>query len=97
MQLSWEFVLLENLVPQDHIVRKLKTMLNLSFVREKTRSLYSKNGRPSVDPVEYLLISYLFGIPSERQIEWRIQTDVALRWYLGLSLSDSVPDHSTIS
>ena len=36
-------------------------------------------------------------IPSERQIEQRIQTDVALRWYLGLDLFDRVPDHSTIS
>mgnify|MGYP002508598405 CR=1 FL=1 len=32
-----------------------------------------------------------------RQIEQRIQTDVALRWYLGLDLFDRVPDHSTIS
>src|SRR5699024_11063088 len=37
------------------------------------------------------------GIPSERQIEQRVQTDVALRWYLGLDLFDRVPDHSTIS
>lgn len=72
MQQEWEFVLLENLVPQNHLVRKLEAMLDLSFVREETRSLYSKNGRPSVDPVvlvKYLLIGYLFGIPSERQIE----------------------------
>lgn len=53
-----------------------------------------------MDPVillKYLLVGYLYGIPSERQIEQRIQTDVALRWYLGLDLFDSVPDHSTIS
>ena len=47
--------------------------------------------------VKYLLVGYLYGIPSERQIEQRIQTDVALRWYLGLDLFDRVPDHSTIS
>ena len=38
--------------------------------------------------VKYLLVGYLYGIPSERQIEQRIQTDVALRWYLGLDLFD---------
>ena len=57
-------------------------------------------GRPPIDPVmlvKYLLVGYLYGIPSERQIEQRIQTDVALRWYLGLDLFDRVPDHSTIS
>ena len=47
--------------------------------------------------VKYLLVGYLYGIPSERQIEQLIQTDVALRWYLGLDLLDRVSDHSTIS
>ena len=47
--------------------------------------------------VKYLLVGFLYGIPSERQIEQRVQTDVALRWYLGLDLFDRVPDHSTIS
>jgi len=100
MQLGWEFVLIEDLVPREHLVRKLEAALDLSFVYEETKALYSKKGRPSIDPVvlvKYLLIGYLFGIPSERQIEWRIRTDIALRWYLELNLSDSVPDHSTIS
>ena len=47
--------------------------------------------------VKYLLVGFLYGIPSERQIEQRIQTDIALRWYLGLDLFDRVPDHSTVS
>lgn len=42
-------------------------------------------------------MGFLYGIPSERQIEQRIETDVALRWYLGLDLLERVPDHSTIS
>ncbi len=67
----------------------------MSFVREETAHLYSgRYGRPPVDPVvlvKYLLVGFLYGIPSERQIEQRIQTDVALRWYLGLDLFDRVP------
>ena len=47
--------------------------------------------------MKYLLVGFLYGIPSERQIEQRIQTDIALRWYLGLDLFDRVPDHSTVS
>ena len=60
----------------------------------------AKYGCPAIDPVvivKYLLVGFLYGIPSERQIERRIQTDIALRWYLGLDLFDRVPDHSTIS
>ena len=47
--------------------------------------------------VKYLLVGFLYGIPSEREIERRVQTDIALRWYLGLDLFDRVPDHSTVS
>ena len=101
MQLKLHMVTIEDLVPQDHFLRKLETALNLSFVYEETQKLYSHRfGRPAIDPVvlvKYLLVGYLYGIPSERQIEQRIQTDVALRWYLGLDLFDAVPDHSTIS
>ncbi len=47
--------------------------------------------------MKYLLVGYLFDIPSERQIEQRIQTEEALRWYLSLNLTSPVPGHSTIS
>ena len=47
--------------------------------------------------MKYLLVGFLYGIPSELQIEQRIQTDIALRWYLRLDLFDQVPDHSTVS
>lgn len=101
MQLKLHMVTIENLVPQDHFLRKLEAALDLSFVYEETQKLYNhRYGRSPIDPVvlvEYLLVGYLYGIASERQIEQRIQTDVALRWYLSLDLFDPVPDHSTIS
>ena len=101
MQMKLHMVTIEDLVPEGHFLRKLEATLDLSFVREETAHLYSpRYGRPPIDPVmlvKYLLVGYLYGIPSERQIEQRIQTDVALRWYLGLDLFDRVPDHSTIS
>ncbi len=101
MQLKLHMITIDDLVPGDHFLRKLDAVLDLSFVREQASPLYSKKyGRPPIDPeilVKYLLVGFLYGIPSERQIEQRIQTDVALRWYLGLDLFDRVPDHSTIS
>lgn len=101
MQLKYHMVTIEDLVPQEHFLRKLEAVLDLSFVYEETAGLYSrKYGRPPIDPVvlvKYLLVGFLYGIPSERQIEQRIQTDVALRWYLGIDLLERVPDHSTIS
>ena len=95
MQLKIHMVTIEDLMPEDHFLRKLEKALDLSFVYEETRHLYSqKYGRPPIDPVilvKYLLVGFLYGIPSERQIEKRIETDIALRWYLGLDLQDRGP------
>lgn len=96
MQLQLHVVTIEDLMPRAHFLRKVESRLDLTFVREETAHLYSrKYGRPPIDPVvlvKYLLVGYLYGIPSERQIEQRIQTDIALRWYLGLDLFDAVPE-----
>ena len=101
MQLKYHLVTIEDLVPQNHFLRKLETALDLSFVYKETAHLYSQGyGRPPIDPVimvKYLLLGFLYGIPSERQIEQRCADSNAFRWYLGIDLDERVPDHSTIS
>lgn len=99
-QLQQEFVCIENLVPRDHLLRKIDKHISFSFIYDKTKDLYSDVGRPGIDPavlIKMMLIGYLFGIRSERKLEQEIKVNVAYRWFLGLSLCDSVPDHSTIS
>jgi len=100
-QQQLEVVYIENLVPQDHILRKINKYIDFGFIRELTKDLYcTNNGRPAFDPIvlfKMLFIGYLFGIRSERQLEKEIQVNVAYRWFLGFSLTDKVPDHSTIS
>lgn len=57
-------------------------------------------GRPSMAPGVYfrmLLLGYFEGIDSERGIAWRVADSLSLREFLGLSLTESTPDHSTIS
>src|SRR6516162_4466449 len=57
-------------------------------------------GRPGLPPGIYfrlLLIGYFEGIDSERGIAWRAADSLALRDFLGLSLDEPTPDHSTIS
>ena len=101
MQLKYHMVTIEDLVPQNHLLRKVEAALDLSFVYEETAHLYSRRyGRPPIDPVvmvKYLLIGFLYGIASERQIEVRCADSNAFRWYLGIDLDERVPDHSTIS
>ncbi len=100
-QTEIEIVTIEQLVPQDHLLRKIEDGFDFSFVRRRMEPLYCKNnGRPAIDPVllfKMLFIGYVFGIRSERQLVREIQVNVAYRWFLNLNLTDKVPHHSTIS
>ncbi len=100
-QSEFEFVSIEELVPEDHLLRKINRHIDFSFIHEKVRPYYCEdNGRPPIDPVilfKMIFIGYLYGIRSERQLEQEIRTNVAYRWFLGLKLTDRVPDHTTIS
>lgn len=100
-QQALEMVYIENLVPQDHLLRKIDKYISFSFIKDLTKDLYCPdNGRPALDPVilfKMLFIGYLFGIRSERQLVKDIEVNIAYRWFLGFSLTDKVPDHSTIS
>ena len=71
------------------------------FVEERCAKFYAaKFGRPSLTPGIYfrsLLMGYFEGIDSERGIAWRMADSLALRRFVGISLDEKTPDHSTIS
>jgi transposase len=96
-----EMVTLEQLVPADHLLRKIAATIDFSFIHSRVAHLYCPdNGRPAVDPVvlfKILLIGYLFGVRSERQLMREIAVNVAYRWFLDMRLTDAVPDASTLS
>jgi transposase len=100
-QHALEMVTLESLVPEDHLLRQIDAFIDFEFIRDKVRHLYCiDNGRPATDPVvlfKLLFIGYLYGIRSERQLVKEVQVNVAYRWFLGFSLTDKIPDASTIS
>lgn len=100
-QSELEFVCIDELVPSDHLLRKVDRHIDFSFIHDLVKDLYcANNGRPALDPTllfKLLLIGYLFGIRSERQLIREVQVNVAYRWFLGLNLTDKVPDASTLS
>lgn len=70
-QYELEMISLEQLVPKDHLVRKVAKAIDFEFIRDGVAHLYCQdNGRPTVGPVrlfKIMLLGYLFGIKSERQ------------------------------
>jgi transposase len=91
----------QELVPEDHLLRKINRHIDFSFIHEKVRPYYCEdNGRPPIDPVvlfKMIFIGYLYGIRSVRQLVQEIRTNVAYGWILGLKLADRVPDHTITS
>ena len=98
-QFFYEFRL-DDVVPDDHLVRKIRGVLDLSWVYAALAPFYSETGRPSIDPVlmiRMLIIGYVFAIRSERQLCREVQVNLAYRWFCDLGLEDSIPDHSAFS
>src|SRR6476660_5280069 len=98
-QLFYSFCL-EEAVPDDHLVRAIAAVLDLSWVHGELGPYYSRLGRPSIDPalmIRMLIVGYVFAIRSERALCREVQVNLAYRWFCGLSIEDKLPDHSAFS
>jgi transposase len=94
-----QMISLDQLVPEDHLLRKIDKYVDFSFIYDLVEDKYSPDfGRPSLDPVTLIklpLIQCMFGIKSMRQTMKEIEVNVAYRWFLGLDFFDDVPHFST--
>ena len=99
-QIKMEMVILENLVPENHLLRKIENVIDFSFINEICKPYYCEdNGRPAIEPeilFRMLFIGYLYGIRSERRLVEEVKVNVAYRWFLGYDLTDKIPDASVI-
>ena len=98
-QLFYSFHL-DEVVPDDHLVREIAAILDLSWVHRELAAYYPKMGRPSIDPelmIRMLIVGYVFAIRSERMLCREVKVNLAYRWFCGLSIEDSIPDHSAFS
>ena len=92
---------LESFVAEDHFLRRIDRVLDLSFIRELTAARYADGqGRPSIDPEVYFrmqLVAYFNGITKDRRLCEEVHDNLAYRWFCRLSLADDVPDHSSLT
>lgn len=92
---------LEDLVPADHPLRRIRPLIDPERIRALCRPLYCPdNGRPSIPPEQLflaLLGGYLLGVRSDRKLIMELQCNMAFRWFVGLDLDSPVWDPSTFS
>lgn len=92
---------LSDLIPEDHILKLVDRVLDLSWLRDEVRELYSEHrGRPSIDPeaaARLMLAGYFEGITHDRRLMRTAQVNLAIRWFAGYRLHERLPDHSALS
>lgn len=95
-----ECISLEDLVPKNHLVRKIDAAMDFSFIYDLVRDLYKPYGRESIDPVvlvKITFIQYIFGIRSMRKTIEEIEVNFAYRWFLGYGMNEKIPHFSTFA
>lgn len=90
---------IEMLVPQNYILRHIDRAIDLSFIRERTKKLYTEGqGRQSIPPelvLRLFLLQYLFDL-SDRALQGEVAMHAGFRWFCRLNFDDPIPDRTTL-
>jgi IS5 family transposase len=87
------------MIPEDHILVKIKKSLDFSFIEEETKDLYSWDfGRPAF-PAEVmfrlLFLEFFYNL-SDVEVSRQCRYNVLFRWFVGLAVEDKVPDDTSL-
>ncbi len=90
----------DKIVSKDHILRKIQSTIDLSFVDELCRDLYClDNGRPGWPPLlmfKIVFLQFLYDL-SDYVIEDELNDRLSFKMFVGLEVDEAPPDHSSIS
>jgi len=93
----FSYVSAEQRIGKDHPLRGIRRMVDeaLGSMSSHFDSLYARGGRPSIAPeklVRALLLQVLYSVKSERQLMEQIDYNLLFRWFVGLTMDDSIWD-----
>jgi transposase len=87
-------------VPKNNFYRRLKEVIDLSFLYNKTKKYYGDCGQKSLDPVVFYklcLVGYLENIISDRKLIEHCSMRLDILFFLGFDIDEDLPWHSTLS
>jgi len=97
-QLLGDF-LFEQMMPENHLLRRIAAVVDFSFVNGLLADCYSQHyGRPAKEPelmVKLLLLEFLYDLSDVRLAE-ELRVNVAMRWFVGLDAIDPSVDDTTL-
>lgn len=98
-QLSFH-ALLYNKIPENHILKRIDSVVDFSFINELLENSYCKEfGRPAKEPemmCKLLFLQHIYNLSDERVIE-EASLNLAYMYFIGVNPEDSLPDKSLLS
>lgn len=98
--ISWvrtnEEEIMEKMVKEDHVFRKLRDLLDFNALISPMKRLYSTTGAQGIDiekGFKSLLIQFWEDY-SDREMEKVLQENIAVKWFCGFDLLEETPDHT---
>ncbi len=91
---------LEQRIPQDHLLRKVRAMVDFEFTYGLVQRHYGVKGNVSVPPpviLKLMLLLFLYDVASERELMRTLPYRLDWLWFLGYDLDSEIPDHSVLS
>ncbi len=91
---------LSDYVPEDHILKRVHAVLDLSWLAEEVKDLYAEGGWPCIDPeraVRVMLAGFFHGVVHDRALVREAQVNLAYRWFAGYALDEALPEHSSLT
>ena len=91
----FSYVQPEERIPADHPLRALRRLLNeaLKGMTDVFDRMYARSGRPSIPPEQLLralLLQVLYSVRSERLLMEQLDYNLLFRWFVGMSMDDTV-------
>jgi IS5 family transposase len=90
----------DKIVSKEHILRKIQSAIDLTFVNELCRDAYcADNGRPGWSPIlmfKVVFLQFLYDL-SDYVIEDELTDRLSFKMFVGLEVDEAPPDHSSIS
>jgi len=91
---------LEQRIPPNHILRKIREQIDFDFIYKEVKDLYGEKGNVSVAPpviLKMMLLLILYNVRSERELMDTISMRLDWLWFLGYDLDSEIPNHSVLS
>ncbi len=91
---------LYQMIPDDHILKRINAAISLSFVNELLADRYCRHfGRPAKEPEMMLriqILKYLYNLSDEQLIQ-DLSVNLAYKWFIGLNPEDPLPETSLLT